>query len=653
MKAIKKSSKNDLLKDVSSSPSPSSSLSSSSLDSSAHSKSEASLSQTNKTQAPILNLAYGLRGIKKLLVRLRAWYNKITNFSSLGRTIFISNMIALIFLVLGMFYLNQLRAGLVGAKVESLQTQGEIIAGAIAASATAETDQIIVDPEKLLETGPDAPFVSGDAFDTLEFPIDPERVTPILRRLVQPTGTRARIYDQDSTLIIDSRRLYSGGVISRFELPPPQPIDRDLWSIIEQTFKKLMFYSDLPEYKEDVVGDGKVYAEVGAALTGTATPMVRVADHGKQIVSVAVPIRRLRRVLGVLLLSTKGGDIEETIRKERKAIARLTMLAFGISLLSSLFLTQYISQPMRRLSAAAQRVGESIKAREEIPDYTNRRDEIGQLSGSFREMTAALYRRLDAIESFAADVAHELKNPLTSLRSAAETLPLVKTEEQRDRLIEIIQSDVKRLDRLISDISDASRLDAELARQDTQVIDMKSLLKGTVNVFNDLHRGNQPEVSLDIKAHSKDNREFLVRGHDSRLGQVLNNLLDNAISFSPPDGMVGVTMERKGKEIIILVEDEGPGIAPEHLDKIFKRFYTDRPEGEEFGNNSGLGLSISQQIITVHKGQIKAENRYESINDGEENQKNKSSDKSVGSDRKSIGARFVISLPATFKIEIK
>jgi len=638
MKAIQKSSKNDLLKDARSSSS--SKLSPSSLSSSLSSKRQTARSQPNQVQKPVFNLGYGLRGIKKLLVRFRVGYNKLTNFSSLGRTIFISNMIALIFLVLGMFYLNQLRAGLVGAKVESLQTQGEIIAGAIAASATAETDQIIVDPEKLLETGPDAPFVSGDAFDTLEFPIDPERVTPILRRLVQPTGTRARIYDQDSTLIIDSRRLYSGRTISRFELPPAQVSDRDLWTIIEQTFKKLMFYSDLPEYKEDVVGDGKVYDEVGAALAGTTTPMVRVADHGKQIVSVAVPIRRLRRVLGVLLLSTKGGDIEETIRKERRAITRLTLLAFGISLLSSLFLTQYIAHPMRRLSAAAQRVGESIKAREEIPDYTNRRDEIGQLSGSFREMTAALYRRLDAIESFAADVAHELKNPLTSLRSAAETLPLIKTDEQRDRLIEIIQSDVKRLDRLISDISDASRLDAELARQDTQVIDMKSLLKGTVNVFNDLHRGNQPEVSLNIKSHTKDNREFLMRGHDSRLGQVLNNLLDNAISFSPPDGKVSVIMERKGSDIIILVEDDGPGIAPEHLDKIFKRFYTDRPEGEEFGNNSGLGLSISQQIISVHKGQIKAENRYHTTSDDADE-----------SDRKSSGARFVISLPATFKIE--
>ncbi len=559
----------------------------------------------------------------------------ITNFSSLGRTIFISNMIALIFLVLGILYLNQLRAGLVGAKVESLQTQGEIIAGAIAASATAETDEIIVDPEKLLEAKDSPPAVENDDFFSFEFPIDPERVAPILRRLVQPTGTRARIYDQDSTLIIDSQRLYSNndGKVTPYDPPPVDPGPQNLWSIIEQWFKRIAFYSDLPPYREDAVGDGKVYHEVGAALAGTTVPMVRVTRQGKQIVSVAVPIRRYRRVLGVLLLSTRGGDIEETIRKERRAIIRLTLLAFGMSLLSSLFLTQYIAQPMRRLSAAAKRVGDSIKAREEIPDYTDRKDEIGQLSGSFREMTAALYRRLDAIESFAADVSHELKNPLTSLRSAAETLELVKTKEQQDRLIEIIQSDVKRLDRLISDISDASRLDAELAREDTEIVDITDLIKGTIDVFNDLNQNHKPNVIMDVRRKTKDNREFLLRGHASRLGQVINNLLDNAISFCKCEGLIKVVIERQGKNIILKVEDEGPGIDEDHLEKIFKRFYTDRPEVEEFGNNSGLGLSISQQIVFAHKGSIRAENRY--LNEA---------DRAAG--KKPIGASFIIELPA-------
>ena len=585
-----------------------------------------------------------LMTFKKILVHIRSAFRSFLNFSTLGRTIFISNMIALVFLMLGILYLNQLRAGLIGAKVESLQTQGEIIAGAIAASATADTDQIIVDPDSLLETGADAPFITGDTFTSLEFPIDPERVAPILRRLVQPTGTRARIYDSDQTLIIDSQRLYSGGLQTKSEINQTNNDDQSLYSQIEQAFKRVLFYSDLPIYQEDKIGDGAVYDEVGAAKAGTSTPMVRVTTEGKHIVSVAVPIIRLRRVLGVLLLSTKGGGVEQTIRSERRAILRLAFLAFGVSLLTSLFLTRYIAQPMRRLSAAAKRVGESIKAREEIPDYTDRNDEIGQLSGSFREMTAALYRRLDAIETFAADVAHELKNPLTSLRSAAETLELVKTDEQRTRLVDIIQNDVKRLDRLISDISDASRLDAELAREDTAVLNIKDVLEGTLNVFNDIHRGNQTSVKLNM-FEAKDERAFLLRGHDSRLGQVLINLLENALSFSPQDGKVWVSASRKDGKIILYVDDEGPGIPPEHLGKIFKRFYTDRPEGEEFGNNSGLGLSISQQIITAHKGTIRAENRY--TLPGEPRIE---TEEQIGN-RQPLGARFVIELPAIHKMK--
>lgn len=593
------------------------------------------------SKPPITGQTYTMP-FKKFLVRTRAFLRSLLNFSSLGRTIFISNMIALAFMLFGILYLNQLRAGLVGAKVESLQTQGEIIAGAIAASATADTDQIIVDPDSLLETGPDAPFVGSDTLASLEFPIDPERVAPILRRLVQPTGTRARIYDSDQTLIIDSRRLYSDGSVSPIDPPLPEPEkETNPFLQLVQWLKRLIFYRDLPIYKEDQTGDGGVYNEVGAASLGTTTPMVRVTTEGKHIVSVAVPIRRLRRVLGVLLLSTKGGGVEQTISSERKAIIRLGLLAFGVSLLTSLFLARYIAQPMRRLSAAAKRVGESIKAREEIPDYTERNDEIGQLSGSFREMTAALYRRLDAIETFAADVAHELKNPLTSLRSAAETIELVKTDEQRSRLIDIIQNDVKRMDRLISDISDASRLDAELAREDTSIINIKNVLEGTLNVFNDIHRGTQPDVKLLVDLGTWDEKAFLFRGHDSRIGQVLTNLLDNAISFSPKDGKVWVTAKRKENAIVILVEDEGPGIPTELLQKIFKRFYTDRPEGEEFGNNSGLGLSISHQIITAHKGRIWAENRYSAPG--------KITPPPHDENAKPHGARFVIELPAIHK----
>ena len=297
----------------------------------------------------------------------------------------------------------------------------------------------------------------------------------------------------------------------------------------------------------------------------------------------------------------------------------------------SLFLAGAIAGPVRRLAEAAERVRWGTKSRQEIPDFTSRSDEIGHLSGALRDMTRALYNRIDAIESFAADVAHELKNPLTSLRSAVETLPLAKKAESRQRLMSIIQHDVKRLDRLISDISDASRLDAELARADAEPVHMVRLLEAVVSVANERRRDNEPPIVLTIEPHASGPDAFQVVGHDSRLGQVINNLVDNARSFSPPDSTVRVTLRRRRLEVEVVVEDDGPGIEPHALDRIFERFYTDRPE-QGFGQNSGLGLSISRQIIEAHRGTIRAENRPGPPDqDGEPTR---------------LGARFIVRLPA-------
>ena len=227
-------------------------------------------------------------------------------------------------------------------------------------------------------------------------------------------------------------------------------------------------------------------------------PIVRVNDKGELVVSVAVPVQRMRAVLGVLLLSTRGGDIDNIVAAERWGIVRVSLFAAAVTVVSSMILANTIAGPVQRLASAAERVRHSVKARAEIPDFTDRTDEIGHLSGALRDMTQALYRRIDAIESFAADVSHELKNPLTSLRSATETLPLAKTDDAKERLMEIIQHDVRRLDRLISDISDASRLDAELAREDAKPVDTADLLRTTVSLFNDIHRDDTPEVVLDV-----------------------------------------------------------------------------------------------------------------------------------------------------------
>ena len=326
----------------------------------------------------------------------------------------------------------------------------------------------------------------------------------------------------------------------------------------------------------------------------------------------------MRSVRGALLLSTLGGDIDSIIATERWAIVRIFLVSAVIMFLLSSFLAGTIAEPMRRLAEASDRVRRGTKSRQEIPDFTGRSDEIGHLSGSLRDMTVALYNRIEAIERFAADVAHELKNPLTSLRSAVETMPVARTKGAQDRLLAIIQHDVKRLDRLISDISDASRLDAELARADNREVDLMQVLAAVVAVGNGSGKDGV-RIGLDVTplppGAAGEASRFLVLGYDSRLGQVFNNLIDNARSFSPPGGSVRVTIRgvpgagspsRAGYEIV--VDDDGPGIPADAFERIFERFYTDRPD-QGFGQNSGLGLSISRQIVEAHGGTVAASNR--------------------------------------------
>ncbi|PLX37745.1 MAG: histidine kinase [Hyphomicrobiales bacterium] len=555
-------------------------------------------------------------------------------FSSITRRILVLNLAGLLAMVLGILYLNQFRAGLIDARVESLLTQGEIIAGAISASTTIDSDAIAIDPDRLLEMQAGESIAPvEESLQALDFPIDPQRVAPILRRLISPTKTRARIYDQDGILLLDSRMLMSRGQILRFDLPPPKAEEPGFFDEMWHHLRMWLRSADMPIYNELGSANGKGYPEVETALAGSPAGIVRVSETGELIVLVAVPVKRFRTVLGALLLSTQGGDIDAIVRAERWAIFRVFLVAATVTMMLSIILAGTIAAPLRRLAAAAERVRRGIKAREEIPDFSDRNDEIGNLSQALRVMTNSLYDRIAAIESFAADVAHELKNPLTSLRSAVETLPLAKSDESRDRLTEIIQHDVRRLDRLISDISDASRLDAELARADAEPVDIAQLLIAVTNVAADLRqdRGAAIELHLEPTPDEK-HSQFMVSGNDSRLAQVITNLIDNARSFSPPDGVVRVSARRDRKFIEIAVEDDGPGIRAEQVERIFERFYTDRPEQEGFGNNSGLGLSISRQIVEAHRGTIIASNRTE--RDPETGEKTVS------------GARFVVRLPA-------
>lgn len=562
----------------------------------------------------------------------RWWLQKLAPARLTSRIILI-NFVGLVILVVGILYSNQSRQSLIDARVQSLMTQSHIMAAAIASSASVDTDQIVIDPDRLLELQlreQPAPEAAGD----LDFLINPERVGPVLRRLVSSTTTRARIFDREGVMVVDSRHFFGRGDILSFELPSLDRASEGMLLGWWNSLNEWLFDHNYPAQKEYGFDNGKEFPEVAAALNGASVSVVRVNEAREIIVSVAVPVQRFQSVLAAMVLSTRGGEIDTVLRDERKIVLFTFLVAALVAILLSVALAGHIAEPIRRLASSAEHVRRGVDRRVMIPDFTSRRDEIGHLSGALRDMTNSLYNRIDAIEAFAADVAHEIKNPLTSLRSAVETFAYTRNDEQRARLIAIITDDVKRLDRLISDISDASRLDAELVRSRAEPVDMAQLLSTLVSLCRETRRPGEPAVVLDVAVAPKGTNPktvYSVLGHDNRLGQVVRNLLDNGRSFSASDSTVTVRLRRKAGLIELRVEDEGPGISPDNLETIFQRFYTDRPEGS-FGKNSGLGLSISKQIVEAYKGEIWAENRYGKAQ--------------ANGDRPVLGARFVVRIPA-------
>lgn len=568
--------------------------------------------------------------------RLASWFARqpVVRFLSanLLRRILLSNLVGLGLLLGGILYLTQYHTWLIGAKQDALKTQGEIIAAAIAANAKVTRQEIDLDPSKLPEAeGSLIPF-RDDGFAALELSIRPEQVTPILRRLTQHTKVRARIYGRDGSTIVDSASFLLPGQISKGDVRiDSNGKPKDFWTRLTQW----LIYKEMPVYKEIGSGKGTAYKEVAAVLKGGAsTPMLLLTNDGDQIVAVPVPIQRAKSVHGVLLLSTRPGEIDEILDEQRSVILLLAAMAMAATIVSSLLLDRTVAGPMRKLSDTAMIVSRNINQRHELPDYAERSDEVGQMARAFRSMTSALYRRIEASEKFAADVAHELKNPLTAARSTAESLAFAKTDAQRDELVNQIQLELKRLNRLITDVSKASRLDAELARQHTEPVALVSVLENVVAAMREKAAKFGCELALDVGGGISSPSNFIVEGNDSRLGQVLTNLVDNAVSFSPPGGRVLLGARRVGPLVEIVVEDDGPGIDEDKLATIFDRFYTYRPTATSSrGDNSGLGLSISREIVRAHGGQIHAENRY-----------------AGGQVRlppsKRLGARFVVTLPA-------
>jgi two-component system sensor histidine kinase ChvG len=458
----------------------------------------------------------------------------------------------------------------------------------------------------------------------------PDLARQMMRRLVEPTRTRARLFNAKGALIADSNLLRGPGDAVQVAALPAAGHKGLLTRLVDGVYdwitELLPSRHKHPVYQEgDTAQD---YQEAARALYGGGGSAVRSDPQtGGLVISVAVPMQRYKQVLGAVMLSTSDREIEEELRTVRLELLRIFGVMLLVTVLLSLYLASTIARPIRRLAAAAQRA-RGRGARIEIPDVTGRSDEIGELAAALREMTDALWQRMSAIESFAADVAHEIRNPLSSLRSAVETVARIDDPAKQRRLMAVIQDDVERLDRLITDISDASRLDAELNRLDMLPTDIGAMLRALVEMHETTRSDGLPRLILELPADPPGRgRSLVVPGIESRLSQIFLNVIANAVSFSPADSEIRIRAVADGRAVLVTVEDRGPGIPEDKLTAIFDRFYSERPAGEKFGTHSGLGLSISRQIIEAHRGRIWAEN----LTDGEKGAV--------------LGARFLIRLP--------
>jgi len=538
-------------------------------------------------------------------------------FSPLLRRILLVNAVPPALLAASLLYLDQYQNGLLAAEVEGLRTQARIYAGAIAEAAVR---------------------IDGDRASLV-----PELARPLLRRLVEPSpNTQARLFDNTGLLVADSRvREGPGGAVVTEPLPPPAP--RGAVSVaVGEVYDRLLAVlppglrgtgaaagvavdvgPDVPDFDwQPALGPDRL-EELRIALEGGVRPYIRRTGDGRLLVSVAEPARRGGQSIGIVLLTRDAREVDARLFEIRASVLLLFGTALLLTVMLSFYLSRTIATPMLELARATQRIREGEGREQSVPQaLLARDDEIGVLARDLQNSARALWARIDANERFAADVAHELRNPLTSVRSALETLRRVEDPESRNRLLDIIAEDAVRMDRLIADISDISRVDAELSRTVSTPVDIAPILSALAELHAATRKEDDPVVILDAPPGP-----LVVRGVEGRIVQVFRNLLGNALSFSPPRGHVWVRARMAGAFVEIAVEDEGPGIPEQKLESIFERFYSERPRGERFGQHSGLGLSISKQIVEGLRGTILAENRR-------------------GPDGEVCGARFIVRLPA-------
>ena len=536
--------------------------------------------------------------------------------SPLLRRILLLNALPPALLAAALLYLDQYQNGLLAAEVEALRTQARIYAGGIAEAATRTRDDRTV--------------------------LIPEAARPLLRRLVEPSpNTQARLYDTTGLLVADSRvREGPGGAIVTEPLPPPEPrgavagtiagiYDRVLTILPRDTRQdvEVDVNPDAPSFDwQPEFGGGQSGTdrreELRLALEGGVRPYIRRTSDGRLLVSVAEPARRGATAVGIVLLTREAREVDQRLMEIRVSVLALFGLALVLTVLASFYLARTLATPILQLaeSAAAMREGEGRGGSVSAALLT-RDDEIGVLARDLQAASRALWARIDANERFAADVAHELRNPLSSVRSAIETLPRIEDTAKQRRLLQIISDDAVRMDRLINDIADSSKVDAELSRTIAQPVDVAPIL----SALGELHAATRQDDAAAVEIEAPE--RVIVRGVEGRIVQVFRNLIGNAISFSPKDSKVTLRVRPVGTFVEFTIEDEGPGIPDAKLESIFDRFYSERPHGERFGQHSGLGLSISRQIVEGLRGRISAENRRDA-------------------DGKILGARFIVRLPA-------
>lgn len=515
-------------------------------------------------------------------------------WSPIARLILASNLAGLIILIAGALVLNEVRASLVNARKASLEEMGQLISS----------------------------FMTDNAVTESPVELDIDEVIRQLTSMPLTKATRIIVHDPRREIVADTRLIKD--VINASNLPE---IREPSW--LERTWLETV--RTINRTVETVSATGRqpiaealsLDEEVTRALKGEPVFSERFNDEAKRVLSITMPIEKVLRVVGTLTIETS--DVSEIIAAERAALVPLIVVAMLVALITATLLTLGIARPLRRLALSSERVATGAAERLNLGKLHDRKDEIGDLARAMEAMTVSLYDRIQENERFAADVAHELKNPLTSIRSAVETMQAISDPEKKEKMANVIARDVIRLDRLISDISNLSRLEAEIVREKLVRVDLNRLLEDIVSIYRDTVREGEAKVTLKLA----DAAPHDVKGREGPLGQIIRNLVENARSFSPPEGEVTVTLANastaRGPVVRVVVEDQGPGIPPDKLEKIFQRFYTDRPVGAKFGNNSGLGLSIVRQIAETHRGQVWAENRMV--------------------DGKVAGARFVVELP--------